>query len=650
MTSFSSRERQPRFCRPTGSSRKIEKLRFSGEDVFFARTFLEISDSGGGDSLPAVLSVGSLEQRLPGVPPACRAQGFVVRIDEEGIELFYESRTGLIGGLLFLQDCLDRSGEGLAIDTGLYIDWPDVPVRGWFLECGYGTDWMTLDDWKEQIGRMVRLRLNLLGMGLYGCWCHRYDGLPEFLMTPVAGYEGLKSRIVIRTADGRILREGCPEMFEGDFLARVVEHAVENGLQVMPMVNLLGHNTLIPRLLPEVSAKTPDGKPKGYGFCTEEPATRNLVSQWLRGLAERHFPSENRAVFCIGMDEMMELSGIDPHDLDKIVSPWCECSKCRQRGEGDRLVEWIVFLVKLLTDLGFERVSVYHDECQKNGLFPQLFAALRKMELADRLIVIHWNYSADPQPRHQGGESWIMPTTGLFGHMAPSVKLGNIEKSVEQGTRQGFTGVVSYNLIDDGYDRAERYFSALTWNRGRFASREEFTAAYCSRLPQPESAMRGFAAWDAIWDSDFPAGIVEQLFYYFHGYWCWRIDYPAGILALLSSEGGISPRSMAAAALRHLLDKAAALAASAARDFSRSGILEAENGSALRFDLDRTHHVLEMFRSETPWKDAVAQVDSLIQQAILAKPKYLAPYYERELSYIRQGFASLKKEPSHRAA
>jgi hypothetical protein len=649
MSSLSDRERQPRFWRPTGSTLKIEKVRFLGEDILFAQAFLEISNSE--DSLPAVLSAESLEEMLPGVNPVCRAQGFAARVEEEeGIELFYESRTGLIGGLLFLQNCLDRSAEGMTIETGLYIDWPDVPVRGWFLECGFGTDWMTLHDWKEQIRRMARLRLNLLGIGLYGCWCHRYDGLPEFLMTPVAGYESLKSHIVIRAADGRVLREGCPEMFERDFLARVVEEAVENGLQVMPMVNLLGHNTLIPRLLPEVSAKSPNGQPKGYGFCTEESATRDLVSTWLGGLAERYFPPGNRAVFCIGMDEMMELSGIDPDDLDKIVSPWCECSTCRQSSEGDRLVGWIVFLVKLLTDLGFERVSIYHDECQKKGLFPQLFAALHKMALDDRLIVIHWNYSADPQPRHQGGESWIMPTTGLFGHMAPSVKLGNIEKSVDLGVRQGFTGVVSYTLIDDGYDRAEGYLSALTWNRGRFASREEFTAAYCSRLPQPESAMRGFVAWDAIWDSDFPASILEQLFYYFHGYWCWRIDYPAEILALLSSGGGLSPRSMTSTALRHLLEKAAAWAASATGDFSRSGILDLESGPALRFDLDRTRHMLKIFRAEAPCDKAVAEVDRLIQQAIATKPKYLAPYYERELSYIRQGFSSLKNTPSNRVS
>ena len=641
MSSFSDDERRPRVCRPAGSSLTVKQLRFSGEDALFANKFLKILSSE--DSFPVVLSAGRLPEMPSGVPPTSRSQGFAARIDNQGIELFYESRTGLMGGLLFLQDCSARSREGLLIDTGLYLDWPDVPVRGLFLECGFGTDLMTLDDWKDQIRRMAGLRLNLLGIGLYGCWCHRYDGMPEFLMASLAEHESLKSPICIRAADGRILREGYPEMFEGDFLAEVVAESIENGLQVMPMINLLGHNTLISRLLPRVSAKAADGTPKGYGFCTEESATRDLVSGWLRDLAEKNFPPEHRTVFCIGMDEMMDLSGIDPDNLDRIVSPWCDCAKCRRRSEEDRLVDWILFLVKLLTDLGFERVAIYHDECQKKGAFPQLFSALRKMELENRLIVIHWNYSADPQPRHQGGDAWIMPTTGLFGHMAPSVKLRNIERSIEQVVHQGFTGMVAYTLIDDGYDRAERYFSAMAWDRARFTSKKDFTSAYCSRLPEPEPAIRGYEAWDAIWDSDFPANIVEQLFYYFHGYWCWRIDYPEEILALLSDGEGLSVRSMSATALRYIIDQATVGTVAASTDFIQSGIFETNGGSALRFDLDRTRYILEIFGSKDPGNDAVSKIDLLIRQVMTDKPKYLVPYYERELSYIRKGFSSLKK-------
>ncbi|CAN0480545.1 unnamed protein product, partial [Phaeothamnion confervicola] len=81
-----------------------------------------------------------------------------------------------------------RAISALAGDTipAVHIeDWPDFAWRGLYIESKWGSDRMTLDDWRATIDRMAELKLNVLGIGVYGCWVVQYGGkLTEFLMIP----------------------------------------------------------------------------------------------------------------------------------------------------------------------------------------------------------------------------------------------------------------------------------------------------------------------------------------------------------------------------------------------------------------------------------------------------------------------------------
>jgi len=72
--------------------------------------------------------------------------------------------------------------------------------RGIFVENKWGPDRMSLADWRTVIDRLSAMKLNRLGIGLYGCWgsC-RFEGQPtEFLMVPVPGHPELKSEKKLR--------------------------------------------------------------------------------------------------------------------------------------------------------------------------------------------------------------------------------------------------------------------------------------------------------------------------------------------------------------------------------------------------------------------------------------------------------------------
>ena len=45
---------------------------------------------------------------------------------------------------------------------------------------------------------------------------------------------------------------GRPTMFEEDFFGEIIAYAKERNITVKPLMNSYGHNTLIPRLLPEL--------------------------------------------------------------------------------------------------------------------------------------------------------------------------------------------------------------------------------------------------------------------------------------------------------------------------------------------------------------------------------------------------------------
>ncbi|MDH7570369.1 MAG: glycoside hydrolase family 20 zincin-like fold domain-containing protein, partial [Armatimonadota bacterium] len=204
-------------------------------------------------------------------------EGYSLHISADGIRAAAETPAGAFYAAQTLRQCL-TAADGQVFVPALHIaDSPDFAHRGVFVENKWGMDRMTLDDWRACIDELSRLKLNLLGVGAYGCWCIQYEGqVTEFLTLPVPEYPLLRTEKTVRYYSPR---EGwrhltyLPRLFEEDFFGQVVAYGRERNVVVRPHFNSLGHNTLIPRLYPEVSALDAHGEPTGYGYCLTNPAT-----------------------------------------------------------------------------------------------------------------------------------------------------------------------------------------------------------------------------------------------------------------------------------------------------------------------------------------------------------------------------------------
>ena len=204
-----------------------------------------------------------------------------------------------------------------------------------------GPDWMSREDWFLVIQRLAAHKMNRLGIGLYGCWGNcRFEPGPdgqgwptEFLLVPVPGHSELKSEKRLRwfSPTAREWRDETyrPRIFAEDFLAEVVAYGRERGVTVVPFLNSLGHNTLVPRLVPEISARGEAGEPLGIGYCLSNPETRQFIEGFCGSVVGRYYP-DGADLFHIQLDEVWP-DHPDPADPQRRADPWCRCPECHSR-------------------------------------------------------------------------------------------------------------------------------------------------------------------------------------------------------------------------------------------------------------------------------------------------------------------------------
>ena len=304
------------------------------------------------------------------VPEEARDEYYEVEVQDNRVFVRTASQAGALWGTHTLGAIYRAAAQEIPIPNMLIRDWPELRTRGIFVESKWGPDRMALVDWQTVIDRIADMKMNCLGVGIYGCWGNcRYEGKPtEFLMVPVPENEELKTEKHLRwfSPDDE---EWCeedylPEMFEFDFLGDVVAYGLEKGVTVVPFVNSLGHNTMIPRVMPEVSAKNEDGSPRGIGYCLSSPKTREFLETFYGGIIERYFEGQTK-LFHVQLDEVWP-DYPDPDDASKRVDPWCECPECKARDSEENLQEYIVWLVKMLTEKGVERVVMWNDQLTRH--------------------------------------------------------------------------------------------------------------------------------------------------------------------------------------------------------------------------------------------------------------------------------------------
>ena len=595
------------------------------------------------------------------------AEGYRLSVTREGIRAAAETPAGALYAAQTLAQCLRTDPEGAAVPCLHIEDTPDFGHRGLFVEDKWGMDLMSLDDWKACIDELSRLKMNVLGVGAYGCWCVQYEGqVTEFLTLPIPEYPQLRTEKTIRYYSPTLGWQHLtyvPPLFEQDFFGDLVAYGRERNVVVRPHFNSLGHNTLIARLCPEVSARDRHGRPTGYGYCLSNSKTYEMVFRMYDGIVERYLRPHGVDFFHIGMDEVWPQIGADPQDPHRVVQPWCECPECASRSREDLLVEYTARVCAHLKEQGIRHISLWNDQFARHmNVIDRLTAAFQEHGVEENVIV-HWWYYGMKFPEslrpELGLRRWVTPMTGYYFWMAYQSYVQNIHGLMQVGIRDGATGAESYCSYDRAFDREITCLAEYAW-RNDAGDLDAFRRKYAAFLfgERREEGLRAFRSLEAVADFNDLHGFLRGLFYYPYTYvdanQAYPRSYPGEPLRRLLADVGSSRNKLAAARFHAMAARQGflALAAGARRpDVVRDLAAEAHRlgATAVEFLLlldavdayrnaetaaDAAGRLGALDKARTAIAEAIRTHDALLRDIEAAKQKPLLPQTLRDLTAL----------------
>ena len=426
-------------------------------------------------------------------------QGYRITVCGDEIRITGFGELGLFYGVTtFLQLLQEETIPAVEV-----LDYPSLKTRGHFIETRYGTDMMELADWKAIVDFMVDHKENQLTVSVYGCWQMQFDNrVSEYVFVPFEGYPELETPVIQKYFSPKenrwVEKTTKTPMYEKDFLGELMAYGRENGVQVIPMINSLGHNTLIPRCYPEVSAKDEEGNPSFTGYCTSNPKTYELIFDLYDQLIDRYCVPNGIDAFDIGLDEVRDGLAYLPGDVGNKRSPWCKCPACLQKTHGQIVIDHAVKLMTHLKKKGMKTVYMYNDmvvdHVSNNAAgtledrTEQFFAELEKHDLTDIACLDWWAYR---EKREMFKFTTIHPELGLRSTMKPWNGYYNwafLFNAVHNNyhiskiaNAENAEGMRSYSTWDGSYHRNCQLQADYAWNHAGTGVPSAATARYARR-------------------------------------------------------------------------------------------------------------------------------------------------------------------------
>ncbi|MBE6965485.1 MAG: hypothetical protein E7441_05560 [Ruminococcaceae bacterium] len=420
-------------------------------------------------------------------------QSYSIEAHNDEIVISAYSDAGLYYGVITLLQCISVENNTFFVPEMSVLDWPDLRTRGYFMECRFGSNLMTLDDWKDVVDDMVEMKLNQLVVALYGCWNIQYDGvISEYVYIPVKKYPKLRSNVIKRYYSPQ-KREWVDEtvftpMAENDFFGTLVAYGKERGVEVLPLWNSYGHNTLIPRMYLEVSARI-DGKPSGHGLCVSCKETYDMLFSIYDQIIDEYLAPNEITSFHIGMDEVRDEIATDTSDIYKVYSPWCECDECKKLSNDEKFLNHAIKLISYLKSRGMKSIYIYSDMMTKIVEPASFKTLLEEHDLLDVTVIDWWSYANnkeglmfDTMHPELGIRSTIKPWNSYAHWSMTFDTVPNVYNLSEMAHSEGHVeGLLSYSAWDKSCDRNHMSMADYSWNFEGTGSIEEFRNRYAMR-------------------------------------------------------------------------------------------------------------------------------------------------------------------------
>ena len=434
-------------------------------------------------------------------------EGYTVEVTETGATVKGHDPAGVFYGAITLSKLIFVSGDEVFLDKVTIKDAPAVGTRCAFIESRHN-EFHTLEEWYEIIDYYADLKINKVNIAIYGCWRTQFDGMPaEYLYVPIKGHPELKTPKKIKYYSAResrwVYEEGVlPTIFEEDYLDSIIKYGKKKNVEVYPLFNSFGHNSLFPRVMRDLSAKDEDGNPTLHGFCTSNPKTKEFLFSAYDYIIDKYLTPNGIKSFAIGMDEVQPYPGFDPSHIYKYCDPICRCESCRSRTKEDIMIEWTIDIIKHLKSRGMTSVYFFHDIFfEHNMINEDMVKRFKDEDIFDVAVIDWWTYLAGSSlMRGRAAEvtglfrSTIKPWNGYNHWSHYSVAWPNIYDATELGEKLGFEGMTYYTSFDYGFDFTNRYYAECCWAMAP-KSPDEVKARYFAS-EYPDYPLEAHEEWD----------------------------------------------------------------------------------------------------------------------------------------------------------
>ncbi len=440
-------------------------------------------------------------------------EAYAITVGDFSADLVSKTDRGAYYAAITFIDLLRVQGEGIYLPICEIVDSPKFKTRGPYFESRYN-EFMTLDDWKGAVDYLAGMKDNIMCVGTYTCWSYQYDKeFSEFLYLPIdkrPELKKLKPRKYYSVKEERwVVKEPeLPLMVSEDFFGELVRYGKTKNVEVFPLFNSLGHNTVLPRIYPEVSAVDEDGKQTGFGMCTRNPKTYELMFDIYDSIIDKYLLPNGVYSINLGLDEVQPMTALDSEGKRWRREPFCKCEKCRNTEFIDLFCEYVIKLLKYLKKKGMKNVYICHDMLFNADVLDEKFAKMLKdNDVYDVAVIVWWGYGAGPEFFQGNGDkinnlfrSIIMPMSGYENWTCFADNTENIAEDAALAEKIGAEGMFSYCTYDKMYEYNNLYHANACWSptNGAFLEhRDKFVKEFIQNL-YPENPEEALDAWLSI--------------------------------------------------------------------------------------------------------------------------------------------------------
>lgn len=448
------------------------------------------------DGIPVKLELGAAPDGIP-----CEDEAYRLVINAEGITITGFGASGLYYGVISAKQLMRFDSLGCTVPAIEILDWPHRSFRSYKQECRYGSNMMEKADWLEMIDDIASKKLNRLCIALYGCWVVQYDGrVAEYLYLPLKSHPEIDTPQTVKyysPTEGKWFNyEMLPPIYRDNFFGELVSYAKDRGIDIYPGVNSLGHNTLFPANIPDISPKDDQGNPTKTGFCTSNPATYEFLFGVYDQIIDDYLAPNGITTFNILMDEVFQQYGANTEMKDQQLSPWCQCEQCRKKEHGDIFIDHAVKLISHLKEKGMKTVLLAHDmvvqDTKHMGFIGDKFMeAITNAGLQDTLTLAWWCYfdhgfliykPLKCLPNDMPLRSIGVPWNGYYSWSLLTNPMRNIQlmTQLDYEATNG-EGANLYALWDRSYDRTHDGYADYVWNYAAAGTPDDVNARYVAR-------------------------------------------------------------------------------------------------------------------------------------------------------------------------